>query len=445
MCTNPIQIYNRSSQISYRGQALIYTVPCGQCEECKKLKSNEYTLRSYFEYKDCISRNGYVYFDTLTYNNKHLPKHYGIYHFRRSDIVSCLKKLRVYLTRAGFVVKDNLKYFITSEYGGKTHRPHYHVLFFITIPNLDVATFWEYLNKAWIYGFIDRKSNCASRIVNSTAAINYVAKYVQKDQEWQNVVDAKLSKLRRIGAADKLQDKLKDFSPFHLQSEGYGACFTKYYSIESIMKDGFIQIPDRKYLIKNYAIPTYYKRKLFYYYDKDSDGKLHWHLNDLGKKYKVNQIDNTLSLVEKRYKDITDNLKAYSSGDNFDLSIVPRLINKYLDGRTLRDFATYVMVYRHKLYTSKRPLPSYKDFYKLSLEQGTIDSHLYDDNLAIRSSFRSRLDQYKITQYRYHQFRDFDNLYLLFKAITNYLNVQSDKETKRKQEIRDRLKLLLAS
>lgn len=443
MCTNPIQIYNRSSQISFRGQALLFTVPCGQCEECKKVKSNEYTLRSYFEYQDCISNGGYVYFDTLTYANKYLPKHFGIAHFSRSNITLCLKELRVYLTRAGYQVKDNLKYFITSEYGGKTHRPHYHVLFFITIPDLDVKTFWYFLNKAWKFGFIDRLNTAPTRVVNSTAALNYVSKYVQKDQEWQNVVDAKLAKLKRIGADSQLQDKLKDFQPFHLQSQQFGASFIKYYDLDKLMQDGFITIPDRKYLIKNYSIPTYYKRKLFYNLIRE-DNKYRWQLNDLGKQYKTNQIDNIIALISKRYKDILDNIPSYYQ-DNFDLSIVPRLINQYLDGRTIEDFATYLAVYRNKLYSSKKPLPNYKDFYKLSLNEGTIDSHLYDESPSIRSSFRSRLDQYRITQFRYHQFRNFDSLYLLFKAITDYFNLQTDKETKRTQAIRDRLKLVLAA
>lgn len=118
MCLSPIQIYNRSEKISYRGQSLIYTVPCGKCSECKKSKSSEYSLRSYIEYKDTISKGGYVYFDTLTYSDKYLPKDYGIAHFSRKDITLCLKELRVYLTRAGFTVKDNIKYFLTSEYGG---------------------------------------------------------------------------------------------------------------------------------------------------------------------------------------------------------------------------------------------------------------------------------------------------------------------------------------
>lgn len=443
MCTNPIQIYNRSSKISYRGQSLLFTVPCGKCEECKKAHSNEYTLRSYFEYRDCESKGGYVYFDTLTYNNRYLPKNYGIAHFSRKHLVSCLKKLRVYLTRAGFIVKDNLKYFITSEYGGNKHRPHYHVLFFINIPNLDVKTFWQFLNKAWIYGFCDRYNTCQNRIVNSTAALNYVSKYVQKDQEWQTVVDQKIARLSKIGLDAHFQEHLKDYQPFHIQSQHYGANFLKFTNLDDILRQGFIQIPDRKYLIKNYAIPTYYKRILFYYKERTADNKYIWHLNSLGICYKSLQLDNIIDNQYNKIQSTLDNLKAYNTFESFDLSVVPRLIAQYLGTRTLRDFVIYSTVYRNRLWSSTKPLPSYSEFYRLSLDEGTIDSRLYDTNLSVRSSYRSRLDQYKITQYRYQEFKDFDNLYYLLKAITDYFNLLTDKETKRKQSVRDRLALYL--
>ena len=442
MCTSPIQIYNRASRISARGQSLLFTVPCGKCEECKKNKAAEWSLRSYFQHKECLSKGGYTYFDTLTYSNSHLPKHFGIAHFSKSDVQNCLHKLRTYLTRAGFEVKDNLKYFVTSEYGGKTHRPHYHVIFYITIPDLDVKTFWQYLNKSWTFGFIDRYANCTSRVVNSIAAINYVSGYVQKDQEWTNVVERKLARLNRIGAAARLEANLKDYEPFHIQSKGYGAAFLDFTSLDEIITNGYIIIPDRQYLIKNYAIPEYYKRKLFYY--KDSEGL--YKLNKLGKEFKLLHLDDLINQQLQRYQATIDNLRQYNYYDSFDLSVVPRLITKYLDGRSLRDFVIYATVYRNRMWNSSSlVLPDYHKFYRLSLDSGTIESKLYDEDVAVRSSFRNRYDKYRITQFRYSQFKDFDYLYNLFKAITDYFNLQTDKESKRVQAIRDRLKLLLAS
>ena len=445
MCLNPIQIFNRSEKISFRGQSLIYTVPCGKCSECRKQKSSEYSLRSYIEYKDTLSKGGFVYFDTLTYNDKYLPKDYGISHFRRADIILFLKELRVYLTRAGFKVKDKIKYFITSEYGGLTHRPHYHVLFFITVSNLDVKTLWKYINKAWKFGFIDRESTAPSRVVNSQAALNYVSKYVQKDQEWQIVVDKKLYRLRKLGLEEKFIKKIKDFQPFHLQSQHFGENFVKFIDLNQTLTNGYITIPDRKYLIKNFAIPLYYKRKLFYTLVKDSEGKLHWKLNITGINYKVNQLENLITNNINKLSTTLYNLKSYNVFDTFDVKAVESLVEKYLDGRTLRDFVIYSTVFRNRLWYFKVvALPTYKDFFKLQFKEGKSVSALYSDDLAERSSYRSRLNGYRITQTRYNEFRNFDDLYNLFKAVTDYFNLQTDKETERVQSIRDRLKVILS-
>lgn len=442
MCTNPIKIYNRSSKLSLRGSALYFTVPCGECEECKKVKQNEYTVRSYFEYRSCEAKGGYAYFDTLTYSPEYLPKTYGIAHFNRDHITLFLKELRIYLTRSGYDVKNNIKYFITSEYGGKTHRPHYHILLFITVPRLDVNTLWHFINKSWKFGLIDRQSTAPNRVINSTAAINYVAKYVSKDQEWQEVVDKKLYRLRKLGLEDKFQDKLKSMKPFHRQSQGYGAGFLQFSDLDYIIQNGTISLPDKNYLRKDYSIPKYYERKLFYQCVREDD-KYRWKLTPLGIDYKVKRLDSLIEKVAKDYTDIIDNLDAYNIADTFDTDTVRNLISRYLGSRTINDLVTYLVVYKDKLLPKHQLLPNYKEFYRLSLQEGTTESRLYDESLNIRSSYRSRLSQNIITQYRFPQFVDFDNLYHLVKAVTDYAKYGKDEYSKEAQTVRDRLKLLL--
>lgn len=447
MCTQPLQIYNRSEKLSYRGSALLYTIPCGQCEECKKHKSSEYMLRSYIEYRDTIDKGGFVYFDTLTYSNKYLPKYLGISHFSRKDITLFLKELRVYLTRAGYKIDHNLKYFITSEYGGKTHRPHYHILVYCTVPNLDVKTLWKYMNKAWKFGFLDRLNTAPSRVVNSQAALNYVAKYVEKDSEWQIVVDRKIERLKRLGVVYKLEEVLKDMQPFHRQSQGFGENFLKYIKLDSIMRDGYVQIPDRKFLVKNYALPTYYKRKLFYTLEKkivDDKPKYSWKINKLGIDYKVNRVDDLINTAAIRFRDILYNLDAYNIDDWFNPVTVRTRIFSLLGDRTFEDLAKYQVVYRNKLWNSKK-LPDYKEFYRLSLQDGTNTNLLYSEESVLRSQYRNRVDRLNITQYRYKEFENFDELLNIFSIVVRQMNYYKESKSKQLQATRDRLKLVLAA
>lgn len=446
-CLHPIEIYNRSDKISYRTSSLIYTVPCGQCEECRKSKTSEYCLRSYIEYQDTISKGGYVYFDTLTYSPRFCPETFGIRHFMRSDITLFLKELRIYLTRAGYDVNGNLKYFITSEYGGKRHRPHYHILLFVCIPGLDVKTLWRFMNKAWKFGILDSFKSCTSRVVNSSAALNYVSKYVQKDQEWMEVIDRKISRLRKLNKFDSLEEfneLVRSCKPFHRSSIGFGAAFLKFVNLDTVIRNGYITLPDRRYLVKNYAIPMYYKRKLFYTLYRDDDNKLHWRLNDFGIEYKVNQLDRLISDTAQRYRDIFNNLWSYNYDHWYNENTVRNLVLDLLGNRTFDDLARYVVVFRNKLWFSKYPLLNYKDFYRESLKPGKYDSHIYDDDPVVRSSFRSKLETHRITSARFSCFAGFDELVSLFRMIVKPVNDGHEKEARRIQSLRDRLKLLAA-
>ena len=63
--------------------------------------------------------------------------------------------LRQTLKRAGFNPKDNLRYFLTSEYGHQTHRPHYHVLFYVTDASLSPEALSVAVAKCWKHGRTD--------------------------------------------------------------------------------------------------------------------------------------------------------------------------------------------------------------------------------------------------------------------------------------------------
>lgn len=109
-------------------QPLFLVVPCGKCVLCREKKANEWVSRAMCETQ---SSTNIPYFITLTYNDNCLPRN-GV---RKRAAQLFMKRLRINLSR--YSGEDfNLRFFLCSEYGSKTGRPHYHALLW-NVPNLD--------------------------------------------------------------------------------------------------------------------------------------------------------------------------------------------------------------------------------------------------------------------------------------------------------------------
>lgn len=128
---------------------LFIPVKCGHCASCRRGKMDDIVGRMYYESQmyDCAP-----YFFTLTYDNDHLPKE-GV---NVRDIQLFMKRLRKNLDTVGYTRK--IRYFIVSEYGPKTLRPHYHGIIWNYVPDnlpqlLDLRSFME---KAWKNGEVRR-------------------------------------------------------------------------------------------------------------------------------------------------------------------------------------------------------------------------------------------------------------------------------------------------
>lgn len=91
-------------------------VPCGKCEECLKKKQSDWIARLYVESQMSLSS----FFVTLTYDESHLPFPEGV---NKRDVQLFFKKFRK-------KYKCKFTYFLVSEYGSISSRPHYHCLLF---------------------------------------------------------------------------------------------------------------------------------------------------------------------------------------------------------------------------------------------------------------------------------------------------------------------------
>lgn len=338
-CLNPITIPTRSKYISLvYSQKLLQQVPCGQCVACETNRHNEWYFRTMSEFESCSKSKGYVLFDCLTYREDSIPRigDYfdapeplkNAYCFDFQQVTNWKKLLRIRLERAGYHVKDKLKFFIAAEYGtekGKTHRVHYHLLLFVYNSFVSPATLSRYISDTWQYGRTDGIVYKGSLYLNERCVIRaglasqirvckYVAKYVQKKSSYQSVLDYRVNalvwhifekqyivdsssyyfdeplgsqiSLVRSPKVLKFRMKLDDerfnefqksprgkkiaqairrrINQFHRQSHGFGESALQNIDYQQLERTGCLSIVDNGKPMMFIPLPTYYKRKLFF-------------------------------------------------------------------------------------------------------------------------------------------------------------------------------------
>lgn len=412
MCLRPIRIKNPSAVISVNGgQKAFIEVPCGSCAECKNSQRLQWRFRSFHHVKECLNKGGFVYFDTLTYSESSVPRlsHYidissinesllsryerlcqdsisverpilidDVYVFDSSHWRNFLKNLRRQLDYHFPGVK--FTYFLTSEYGTNedyTHRPHYHVLFFVNDKRLiSHYDFSLLVSKCWNYGrtdglpyqprnYVDEHS-CLSPDDSCMKMCNYVSKYVTKDSTFQKVIDNRLSLLKKHLCDDKFKEIKRQVSMFHRQSQGFGRSFIDNLTdidLNSILDNGSVSLVDDKKVVMTLPLPLYYKRHLFYVLHMDDEGKYYWQPNSLGLEYLRRSFERNIKNYEKLL---------FDSYINFDAEC-QKVILYLLNGRTLHDLATFAVMYKDRL----RPL--FSSPYHLSyseFERNYIDTIL---------------------------------------------------------------------
>lgn len=146
--------------IEFRYAKEIY-VPCGKCEACLSRKKNEWIVRLTKEFESSIS----AYFLTLTYDDEKLPSRTVV----MDDVVEeiqCVSKrdCQLFLKRLRKAIQPyKIRYYLVSEYGPKTLRPHYHMLLFNFPPELK-NKIDKIVENAWNNGFVTIDRVNAARI-----------------------------------------------------------------------------------------------------------------------------------------------------------------------------------------------------------------------------------------------------------------------------------------
>ena len=116
-CLKPLNIPRPGG----KGPADRIQVPCGKCEACLANRSQQWVFRLNQEAKQSVISH----FITLTYADEYL--------YRNDNGVPSVNKrhVQLFFKRLRHCAPDSkLRYFLVSEYGPETFRPHYHFLLF---------------------------------------------------------------------------------------------------------------------------------------------------------------------------------------------------------------------------------------------------------------------------------------------------------------------------
>ena len=208
-CEHPKRIYNK-----YLGEYV--WVACKECPTCLKRYRAYWTSRLENERKSSL----YTLFITLTYDEEHLPRLHrqdvlddhnnkvieaysdsentfcipfndlkfsspadleyfnskmstgGVPYAKFRDVQLFLKRFNKYLFTHYTQHYENFRYYIVSELGKSTLRPHYHGLLFFR-ERIPTADFESDISTCWKLG------HCKVEVVESNAS-SYVSKYVGK-------------------------------------------------------------------------------------------------------------------------------------------------------------------------------------------------------------------------------------------------------------------------
>lgn len=490
MCLNPRKIINPKRKFSQVGGHPLYLlVPCGHCAECLKRKQDEYQLRSYYEALSTFNAGGFVLFDTLTFSNKTIP-HISDFDetlkgsnldfpcFSQECFRLFMVRLRTSLYRLGYDVKNNLKYFMAAEYGtseNHSHRPHYHIVFFVNNPNLPPLTFSKIVSDCWTYGRTDGvpyksttyvlskrvfSKSINSDLVHLQNVTFYITKYMVKDSRFDSVLRSRVNSIlvRKFGknstdSPDSIIYKkwlLRKVSQFHRNSNYFGLSAFKYNNPISVKANGYIVIPDKHQVLRKIPLPVYFQRKLFYTLTRDFRGERVWTLTPEGIQNKINKASSISSALSDTLSGWFKNLPIISDG-----SLSERVLS-LLDGRSFKDFADYLIYYRGRLLPyyqhletdrlSKLDCPAKELMITCAYEDESICSaylshaddklrptlvtfgYYHDDKYDTRTDVldnrfandytsATTLSAYSkrlITQDTYHEFRYFDTLFNLY-------------------------------
>lgn len=382
-------------------------VPCGKCEECRKLEQSSWYFRLSSELQECVKKGWFVCFGTLTYNDACLPRFLPAHFkdssdyvakpcFRKSDVRNWIVDIRRDLFDVGVT---GLKYMVCSEYGETTRRPHYH--FVMSFPPIEgvqnsVQFVHSLVVKYWHYGFV-----CPAHYLGGTSSkgrsippfqvsgfgfgvARYCAKYCSKDLAFYDDLPFGLLTHSKL---------VRDCLPFHVQSRSLGLSALSSMTDSdkmSALKNGMQLLGSDKFV----PLPRYFKNKILfdplYIVDLETGRRLvrrkctDFMLDNASEIYKLFKDSYSLMFKSMASPDYWTSILGGSS--RFNSVLVADKVSRFLSFYSSDDIASYYLSYFGQ---------------NVRLDLPPVDawlSHYFDfgDDVDLSNSkmFRSELDDF---------------------------------------------------
>lgn len=236
MCFKPIYVKSKSQYY-----------PCNRCPKCRAKRVSQWSFRLLQEEKVCQSSS----FITITYDNESVPiTPLGYLGLRKRHLQLFFKRLRkahgddIGVNSKGIIagINNPIKYYAVGEYGGRTERPHYHIILY----NCKL----ELIQDAWTNTWTDNHAGKIHYGKVEGASIGYTLKYLMK---------------KRKKIDPKHDDREREFS---LISKGLGISYLTEsmanWHVEDLINNMYCTLPGGVKI----PMPRYYKDKLYFELEK---------------------------------------------------------------------------------------------------------------------------------------------------------------------------------
>lgn len=211
-------------------------VACRQCPDCLAGRQLAWYTRMAYEISEGFQ---IAYFVTLTYNEWEVPKTSSGLSLNPHHITDYQKRLNWHATEAGHKAP---RYYTVGEYGGETHRPHYHQILFTDISQTMDMT--DLVYKAW------QGRGHLSVYRARPEALMYVAGYAQK----------RLKNTYKFKEDAQKDDRAKEFNRMSL---GIGKAYLTPSRKRYHLENSSLLIPDPYATGTFRMLPEYYRRRIW--------------------------------------------------------------------------------------------------------------------------------------------------------------------------------------